>query len=115
MQITDTVDPVAIGERTTYEVTIRNQSAITVHNVKIQINLPANVSFVSATGITAYSVSGQTVTFDPIATLSAERSAKFTVMVEAERAGDAICRASLTYAEFTLPITAEEGTTFYAP
>lgn len=115
MQVTDTVDPVAVGEETTYEVTIRNQSLITAHNVQLQVALPTNLSFVSATGPTTYSISDQTVTFDSIAELEAGISLKFTVTVKAESAGDVICGATLTYAEFSLPVTAEEGTTIFAP
>jgi len=115
MQLSDTVDPVAIGAQTTYEVSITNQSIIPVHDLKVQVQLPPKVSFVSASGITAYSVVGQTVTFAPVATLDGGESIQFTVTAKAESAGDTICKVILTYAEFSLPITLEEGTTIFAP
>jgi uncharacterized repeat protein (TIGR01451 family) len=113
MQITDTTDPIAVGSQTTYQITITNQSAVTVHNTVLTVELPTGVSYVSATGATAPTVSGQTVTFAAVSTLGAGQSLSYSITVNANTAGDVICKATLTYAEFSLPITAEEGTTIY--
>ena len=56
MQLSDTLDPVAVGGQTTYEASVTNQSLKVIHDLKIQCQLPTQVSFVSATGITTYSV-----------------------------------------------------------
>jgi uncharacterized repeat protein (TIGR01451 family) len=115
MQITDTVDPVAVGSQTTYEVTLKNQGEITVHNLKLVLSLPSSVSYVSASGPLTYSVSGNKVTFDGAASLSAGQSMKFYVTVKAVSAGPAICTATMTFDEFALPVSADEGTTIYSP
>ncbi|MDD5127548.1 MAG: DUF11 domain-containing protein [Dehalococcoidales bacterium] len=115
MQLTDTVDPVAVGGQTTYEATVTNQSVIAIHDLKIAFQLPTQVSFVSATGITTHSVSGQTVTFANVGTLNAGQTTKFTVTVKANSAGNIVCSVTRSYAEFTTPLTSQEGTTIYAP
>jgi len=115
MQLIDTADPVAVGGQTTYEVHVINQGIIAVHDLKIQLQLPTQVSFVSATGTTAYSVAGQTVTFAPVATLDAGKTILFTVTVKANSVGSVVFAATMSYAEFTTPVTSQEGTTIYAP
>ena len=77
--------------------------------------LNINVSFVLATGLIVYSASRQTVTFDRLAAPDAGNLVKFTVTVKGASDGDVICSTTLTYAEFNLSVTAEEGMTIYAP
>ncbi len=115
MQITDTFDPIAVGGTITYQITVTNQSLIAVHNTRMVVQLPTGVSYISATGTPTFSVSGQTVTFNPIAVLGAGATVNYTVTVKADAAGDVVCTATLTYDEFGLPITTDEGTTIYNP
>ncbi|HCP60466.1 MAG TPA: hypothetical protein DIT43_02720 [Dehalococcoidia bacterium] len=115
MQLIDTLDPVAVGSQTTYETTVTNQGVVAVHDLKIEFQLPDEVSFVSATGPTAHSVAGQTITFADVATLNAGQAIKFTVTVEADSAGNVVCAVTRSYAEFTTPVTSQEGTTIYVP
>ncbi len=115
MQVTDTVDPLAVGSTTIYQITVTNQGLIAIHNAGLSVELPGSVSYVISTGPSAATVSGQTVTYAPLATLDAGTTVTFTVTVVGVTAGDVLCRATLTYDEFSLPISAEEGTTIYVP
>ncbi len=115
ISITDTLDPVVVGSQTIYETVITNQGLITTHNVKLVVELPTNVSYVSATGPTSHSVVGKTVTFTAVSTVGGGQSKTFRVTVRADSAGDAVCSATMTYDEFGLPVKSEEGTTFYTP
>jgi uncharacterized repeat protein (TIGR01451 family) len=115
MQLTDTLDPVAVNGQTTYEATVKNQGLIAIHDINIEFQLPAEVSLVSATGPTTYTVDGQTITFASVATLNAGQTIKFTVTVKANSAGDVVCSVTRSYAEFITPVTNEEGTTIYTP
>lgn len=115
MQITDTTDPVQVGGQTTYQVTLKNQGEITIHNLKLVLNLPASVSYVSASGPLVYTVAGQQVTFDGGATLAAGQQMQFAVTVRAVTPGPALCTATMTFDEFALPVSADEGTTIYTP
>lgn len=115
MQITDTVDPVAVGGQTTYQVTLKNQGQVTVHNLKLTLTLPASVTYISASGPLTYTVSGNVVTFDGAAALNAGQTMQFNVTVRAVTAGPAVCTATMTFDEFALPVSAEEGTTIYSP
>jgi uncharacterized repeat protein (TIGR01451 family) len=115
MQITDTIDPVAVGGQTTYRVNLKNQGEVTVHNLKLTLTLPASVSYISASGPLTFTVSGNVVTFDGAATLNAGQTMQFNVIVRAVSAGPAVCTATMTFDEFALPVSAEEGTTIYSP
>jgi uncharacterized repeat protein (TIGR01451 family) len=110
----DTVDPVAVGTNTTYEITVNNQGGVlAVHNLQVSVLLPNLGAFVSAEGPSTFTQSAGTVTFNPVPELAAGKSLVFKVTVRATTAGAAICRATVTYDEFALPVSAEQGTTFY--
>jgi len=115
MQITDTVDPLPIGNTTTYEITVTNQGLIAVHNAGLSVYLPDSVSYVTSTGPSAATVVGRTVTFAPLVSFNTGITVTFTVTVTGVAPGDVLCRATLTYDEFDLPIASEEGTTIYTP
>ncbi len=115
MQITDTFDPVVVGGQTTYQVTLKNQGEIALHNLKLVVNLPANVTYISAGGPMTYSVSGNQVTFNGSSTINVGQTMQFTVGVRAVTAGAAVCTATITFDEFALPVSSEEGTTIYSP
>ncbi len=110
---TDRVDPIAVGERTTYVITIRNQGEIDVHNVVIVDALPVQTKFISATGPATYSVSAGRVTFLPVAVLAVGESLIYEITVEAVYGGSALNRVTLTYDEFRLQVIVEEGTTIF--
>ncbi len=115
MQLTDTIDPVAVGGQTTYQITVKNQGEINAHNLKLVVTLPSQVTFVTASGPLVYSVSGNQVTFNGSSTLNAGQTMQFTVGVRAASAGPAVCTSTLTFDEFALPVSVEEGTTIYSP
>jgi uncharacterized repeat protein (TIGR01451 family) len=112
----DTIDPVAVGSTTTYEISVNNQGGILpIHNVKVSMQIPSIGTFVSADGPSTSTVSGGIVTFNAVPELAAGKSLVFKVVVRAANAGPALSRATLVYDEFQLPVSAEQGTTFYQP
>jgi uncharacterized repeat protein (TIGR01451 family) len=113
MTCTDNNDPVEVGEQTTYVITVENQGMIPLHAVKIVNTIPDSTSFVSATGPAKYTVADRTVTFEPVDTVGPGETLTYEVTVKAEAAGAAVNIATLSYEEFALPVTAQEGTTIY--
>ncbi len=114
MSTTDTQDPIAVGEFTTYIITATNQGGTTLHNINIVNIIPAQMTFVSASGPSAHTVSGQTVTFSPVATVIPNQTLTYYVNVRASSSGAALNLTTMTYDEFALTITSQEGTTVFA-
>ena len=109
VSIIDDVDPMGVGEQGGYTITITNQSSDSpMTDVRVTVTVPSQLSIVSAEG---GSISGGTVTYAAVPSLEAGGELEFIISVEAVAAGDAVASATLRYAEFGQPITAQEGTT----
>ena len=62
MEVVDEIDPVTVGDETTYVITVTNQGSAQDQNVTIVCNLEEAMSFVSGTGTSAVTAEGGTVT-----------------------------------------------------
>jgi uncharacterized repeat protein (TIGR01451 family) len=107
LQISDSNDPVGIGELTTYTVRVTNQGDdAAVTNVSVTVTIPEEFTIVSAgDGV----VVGQRVTF-AVAEIAVGDEVTFDITAEATDDGDVVASATLTYDEFDQSITDEEGT-----
>ena len=121
IQITDSSDPVRVGEVVEYTVMVTNQgdqsrSAMTGVSVTVAISDAMTVTSTSSDQA-VISEDGSTVTFDRSDPLAAAASFSFSITVEAnalpegENRVDAVTTATLTFNEFSAPIRTEEGTT----
>ncbi|MDE2779789.1 MAG: hypothetical protein OXI91_08950 [Chloroflexota bacterium] len=109
LSIIDGVDPMGVGEEGSYTVVITNQSDDSpMTDVRLTVTVPAQFAIITAAGGT---ISGGTVTYTAVPSLEAGGELEYTVTVEAVSAGDVVASATLRYAEFGQPITAQEGTT----
>jgi uncharacterized repeat protein (TIGR01451 family) len=112
-KIVDSVDPVAIGQQTTYTYNVTNQGIgqATAIGVKVWIQVPPNTVFVSASGPSAYTVSAGQVIFDPIATLNPGQTLTYKVTVQAAAPGFVLASAFVTATNYPQTIEVQEGTT----
>ena len=110
LEVVDTHDPVEIGEESVFIVTATNQGSATDRNVKVVATLPASMAFVSGSGASAVSASGQTVTMSPVATLAAGAKAEWRITVRSLSAEDARTRWEMTSDRFKSPVTETEST-----
>ena len=113
LEVIDTVDPIEVGQETTFVVTAINQGSKGDSNVKVVATLPPSLEFVSGSGITAVTASGQTITMAPIASLVAGAKAEWRVVVRAKSRQDARSRWELSSDQFKVPVLETESTNLY--
>ena len=113
-QVSDSADPVEAGGETTYEVRVVNQGSKAASNVRVVVNLPAEMQAVAAEGPTRHTVNGGSVTFDGLARLAPKAETIYRLRVKALRPGDLRTRIQLLTDEMTTPVTKEESTRVFA-
>jgi len=114
MSLIDSSDPVAVGEQFTYTIKVLNQSeGNSLHNMTIVGVLPVETVYVSADGVTAFTVAGQEVHFGPVAELKPGATVEFHIQVKATATGAAVFNATMRWDEFGEPIVNQEGTTVF--
>ena len=113
-QVADTVDPVEIGGETTYEVHVVNQGSKAASNVRVMVDLPAELKPIAAEGPTRYVVQGNRISFDGMAQLPPKAETSYRVRVKALKPGDLRARFQLSSDDMRTPVTKEESTRVYA-
>jgi uncharacterized repeat protein (TIGR01451 family) len=113
IEVIDTEDPLLIGEETTYVVQITNQGTAADTNVSLAVQLPANLSLVSAAGDTQGTITGNNVAFAPYGALNAKEIIQFRVVAQAVAEGDARFKAQMSSDLLKTPVPEEEATQVY--
>jgi uncharacterized repeat protein (TIGR01451 family) len=114
MQVVETVDPVAMGGKTAYQITVTNRGTMPANQVQVVADVPSQMRVLQATGAAPGKADGQRVIYPTIESLAAGQSIRFTVDVEAKEQGQAVFRAELLSAQLKEPLVAEESTTITA-
>ncbi len=113
LEVVDIVDPVRIGTRTTYVISVTNQGSAAATNVRIACILENNVQYVSSAGATAGSIEGQIVKFFPLSSLEPKAKAAWRVVVAAVEPGDVRFKVVLNVDQLTRPVEETESTHLY--
>ena len=113
IETVDKVDPVPVGQNTTYEIYVKNQGSAPDLNIDLTGTLPEGLSFVSGTGDSNVSASGKTITFGTIDELGPGDVASWNVTVKAETADKVQFKLQLKSDANPEPIREEEPTTLY--
>lgn len=123
-QVVDRLDPVPVEGETTYAIEITNQGSIPLTNVRLSVDLPAELQFVNAEGASRHAVNGQKITFEPFSGMPGEpgmlpkKRILYQVQAKALRPGRARVKVSVLADQFNgkeKPIEKEEITTIYDP
>jgi uncharacterized repeat protein (TIGR01451 family) len=115
LEIVDTVDPIEVGDETTFVLMVTNQGSSDDTNVKIVGTLPPTFEFISGSGATPVTASGQTVSISPVGKLAPGANAQWRIVVKAKGVADARSRWELTSDQFKSPIIETESSNLYAP
>ncbi|MCB1180687.1 MAG: OmcB family cysteine-rich outer membrane protein [Chlamydiia bacterium] len=113
MCMVDTTDPICIGESTVYRVCVTNRGTADDHNVKLVIKFTDELQPQSVNGPTKGTISGQTVTFEPIDKMLPKQSFEFCVTVKGVSVGDARGEATLSSDMLSSPVVDTESTHVY--
>ena len=113
IETVDKKDPVPVGEETTYEIYVKNQGTAADLNIVLTGTLPAEESFVSATGDTDVKASGKNLTFGKIDELAPGDVASWNVTVKADSAAKVKLKLNLKSDANPDGVTEEEPTTLY--
>lgn len=113
-QAADTIDPVEVNGETTYEIRVVNQGSKAASNVRLSVQLPAELKPLAADGPSRYAIEGNQVVFEQLARLAPKADAVYRVRVQALRPGDLRTRIQLTTDDMQTPVVKEESTRVYA-
>ncbi len=114
LEVRDTEDPVEVNGETAYEVRLVNSGSKTETNVRLSALLPDKLAFQGARGPVTCHAEGQTLLFDPIASLPPRAEVAFRVTVKATEAGTASVKVQVTSADITDPVIKVETTRVYS-
>ena len=113
LEVVDIEDPIEVGSDTTYVITVTNQGTAPDRNIRIVCGLPGQQSFVSGTGSTSVSASGQKVTFAPVAELAPGAQVSWRIIIKANAPGDVRFATEMTSDQLTSPVNETEATRLY--
>jgi hypothetical protein len=94
-------------------IALTNQGSAADTNVRVQMSFPPGLQPLSASGATTANISGQSVTFAPVATLAPKQSLIWKVVAKGTIAGDNRTRVQYTSDSIKVPVTKDESTQVY--
>ena len=113
IEVIDTVDPLLVGESTTYVIRVTNQGTANDTNVGITCRFPAQISPTSAAGSTDATVNGKTVNTKPYPVLKPGEVIEWRVEAKAQSEGDSRLKVDLKTDLLQTPVVEEESTHVY--
>jgi len=114
-EVRDVTDPIQVGGETLYEIRVLNQGSKASSNVRLAIDIPPEMEFVSAEGPTRHALSGRQILFDGLARLAPKADTTYRVRVRGIQPGDLRLRVQLLTDEMRgIPVTKEESTRVYS-
>ena len=113
LEVIDLEDPIEVGSRTTYLITVTNQGSAPDTNIRIVCVLEDKIQYVSSAGATAGSIMGNTVSFAPLHSLAPKARVTWRVVVRGVRPGDVRFRATMSSDQLARPVEQTEATHLY--
>jgi len=113
LEVIDISDPIEVNGQETYVITVTNQGTAVDANIKINCTLEDTQSYVSSSGATAGTATGQKVAFAPLASLAPKAKAEWRVVVKALKAGDIRFAVQLDSDVLERPVNETESTHQY--
>jgi uncharacterized repeat protein (TIGR01451 family) len=113
LEVIDLSDPIEVGKDVTYVVTATNQGSAPATNIVIKATLEKSMEYVGNSGTTRGTVSGNTVSFDPLPSLAPKDTATWKVVIKAVKEGDVRFGVTMNSDQLTRDVQETEATQFY--
>ena len=113
LEVIDVTDPVEVGTRTTYVITVTNQGSAPSTNIVVVCGIEDNMRYVSSSGSSAGTIEDGTLTFAPLESLAPKAKATWRVIVTALKVGDTRFKTTMKTDELTRPVEETEATRVY--
>lgn len=113
LEVIDTDDPIEVGGNETYVIVVTNQGSAPDTQIVIKATLPAEMTFVSASGPSAHTAAGQVITFAAVPSLAPKAQLTYRVIAKGNAAGDVRFAVAMNSAELTTPVDETEATRIY--
>lgn len=108
-----TESPICIGDPTSYVLQLSNQGPEPDSNVKVVVRFPKEIQPVAVTGDLKGTVSGQTVTFQPAATMWPRQNINLRIDAKGKESGEGRVVVEVTSDSVSTPIIQQESTQVY--
>lgn len=113
LEVVDLDDPVEVGSNSTYEINVTNQGSSAGTNIRIVANLPDEFDYVASDGPTTATLSGNAVSFAPLASLPAKQTVLYHIEVKGTKTGDLRFHVELQSDQMSSPVMETESTHVY--
>ncbi|MBN2591367.1 MAG: DUF11 domain-containing protein [Sedimentisphaerales bacterium] len=113
LEVADLEDPVRIGNRVTYAITVTNQGSAPLTNILIACILEPNVKYISSSGSTSGTMEGDRLRFIPLGSLAPQEKAVWRITVAAATPGDVRFKVIMNSDELSRPVEQTEATYLY--
>lgn len=113
MCVTDTSDPICVGENTVYRICVTNRGSAEDTNVSLTLKFSKELQPISTSGPVKGTITGNTVVFDTLTVLGAKETVEFSVTLKGMASGDARGEAVLSSDSLKVPVTDTENTRVY--
>lgn len=114
LECVDVEDPIEVGSKVTYIITVTNQGSSVGTNIVVTCTLPAEQEFVSAAGPTKETVEGKSVKFAPLKSLAPQAKATYRIVTKGIKAGDVRFKVTLKSDQMDTPAGETESTHIYS-
>jgi uncharacterized repeat protein (TIGR01451 family) len=124
LDVVDSKDPLAVGERASYKITLYNQGSVPLTGIQVTALVPNELVAIRATGPTdpgsklpQQTPEGQPIAYQPLKELKPGERQVFEIFVEAAKAGDARFRAVVMADQLQQggPVRLDESTQIFDP
>ena len=113
LEVIDLDDPIEVGSDVVYEIVVTNQGSAPGTGIRVECVLEDEQQFVSGTGATAVSGSGQTVRLAPLPSLAPKAKATWRVSVKALKAANVRFKVKMISDQMTRDVEESESTNQY--
>jgi uncharacterized repeat protein (TIGR01451 family) len=113
LEVIDVVDPVEVGDQTTYVITATNQGSSAATNIRIVCTLEDNEQYMSSSGASRATIEANVITFAPLRSLPPKEKGIWRVIVKAVTTGDVRFKVSMNTDQITRPVEETEATHLY--